>query len=52
MFFFVSHLLCSAFRNTVRLVYDRVLAMKQPFFVLMWRQAVLGLYGYLTFKRL
>ena len=42
----------SAFRTTVRLVYDRVLQLKQPAFLLMWRQAVLGLYGYLTFKRL
>ena len=42
----------SAFRNTVRLVYDRVLQLRQASFVLMWCQAVLGLYGYLTFKRL
>ena len=42
----------SAFRNAVRLVYDRVLQLRQASFVLMWCQAVLGLYGYLTFKRL
>ena len=42
----------SAFKNTVKLVYDRVLQLKQRSLVLMWRHAVLGLYGYLTFKRL
>ena len=42
----------SAFRNVVQMIYDRVLQLKKPELLLMWRQAVLGLYGYLTFKRL
>ena len=42
----------SAFRSVVQMVYDRVLQLKRPALLLMWRQAVLGLYGYLTFKRL
>ena len=36
----------------MRLVYARVQKMNQPSFILMWRQAVLGLFEYLTFKRL
>ena len=43
---------CSSFKNVVRLVYNRILAMKQSSFVLMWRSSVLALYEYLTFKRL
>ena len=39
------------FRNTVKLVYDRVQSLNQPSLVLFWRQAVLGLYQYLTFTR-
>jgi len=41
----------SAFRNTVSLVYDRVKLLHQPSFILFWRQAILGLYGYLTYTR-
>ena len=41
----------SAFRNTVVLIYDRVKRMHQPSIILFWRQAILGLYGYLTFTR-
>ena len=44
--------LSSAFKNTVKLVYDRLQQLSRPSLVLLWRQAVLGLYGYLTFKRL
>ena len=42
----------SAFRTTVSLVYDRVKQMHQPSFILFWKKAVLGLYEYLTFKKL
>ena len=41
----------SAFRNTVALIYDRVKQLHQPSIILFWRQAILGLYGYLTFTR-
>ena len=51
MIIFIADL-SSTFRNTVRLVYDRVLQLRRPALTLMWRQAVLGLYGYLTFRRL
>ena len=43
--------LCSKFRNTVGLVYERVKQMHRPSFILFWRAAVLALYGYLTFTR-
>ena len=51
MLLLVANLL-SAFRNTVKLVYDRIQVMKKPAFILMWKLAIQGLFEYLTFKRL
>ena len=42
----------SAFRNSVALVYNRVKQLHQPSFILFWKKAILGLYEYLTFKKL